>query len=241
MSESRQLSGRVILVAGASSGVGATIARTLAGHGAQVVLAARRAELLASVAEACGGEDCARTVTADLTREEDARRAVEVAVTSFGQLDAIVLNAAVGLVGGIEHFSPADWQRTFDTNVTSAFLVSRAAIPHLRQTRGAIIAIGSEFSRGVMPGLGAYAASKWALLALMQTLGVELRGDGIKVCSILPGGILTDFGPDTVERKLERQARGEKFLRPEDVAEAVYFVLTQPEGVWTQELVLWGR
>ena len=125
--------------------------------------------------------------------------------------------------------------------MTSAFLVCRAAIPHLRETRGAIVAIGSEFSRAGFPWLGAYAASKWALLGLMTSLALELRADGIKVSSVLPGGILTDFGPDSVAQKLERQARGEAFLRPEDVAEAVCFLLTQPPHAWTQELNLWAR
>jgi len=235
------LRGKVVLIAGASSGVGATIARVLASSGAKVALAARRADLLASVADACGGRDCAFPIAADLSQEADASRAVETAVSRFSRLDAVVLNAAVGLIGGIEEFSLADWQRTFATNVTSAFLVAQAAIPRLRETRGMMIAIGSEFSYGVMPGLGAYAASKWALLALMRTLALELRGQGIRVSSILPGGILTAFGPETLEGKLLRQASGEKFLKPQEVAEAVRFLLMQPESVWTEELKIWSH
>ena len=235
------LRGRVVLVAGASRGVGAAVAVSLAAAGANVALAARNTEALQMVVETCGGEACAFAVAADLTVEADVTRAVAAAVERFGRLDAVILNAAVGLVGRSEDFSLADWQRTLDTNVTGAFLVARATIPYLRATRGSLIAIGSEFSRAVMPWLGAYAASKWALLGLVQTLALELRPDGIKVSSILPGGILTDFGPDTVAQKLERQARGEKFLRPEDIADAVRFLLMQPEGVWTQELNLWPR
>ena len=232
---------KVVFIAGASSGVGATIASVLATSGAKVALAARRTDLLTSVAETCGGGECALPIIADLTQEADAARAVDTAVNHFARLDAIVLNAGVGLTGGIEEFSLADWQRVFATNVTSAFLVARAAIPHLRETRGMMIAIGSEFSYGVMPGLGAYAASKWALLALMRTLALELRGQGIRVSSILPGGILTDFGPESLEDKLQRQARGEKFLKPHDVAEAVRFLLMQPASVWTEELRIWSR
>ena len=238
---STSFAGRVVLVAGASSGVGAAIATALARGGARVTLAARRAERLATVVHACGGAERALGVTADLTLEADATRAVESAVAHFGRLDAVVLNAAVGRVGRIEDFSLADWQRTLDTNVTSAFLVARAAIPHLRATRGTLIAIGSEFSRASFPELGAYAASKWALLGLMQCLARELSEDGIKASTVLPGGILTDFGPDTVAQKLERQARGDKFLRPEDVADAVCFLLGQPDGAWTEELNLWPR
>ena len=237
----RLLSGRVVLVAGASSGVGAAIGRAVAQRGANVVLAARRAGLLASVARECGGEAQALAVAVDLTVEADVARLVERTLARFGQLDAAVLSAAVGLVGGIEHFSLEAWRRMMDTNVTAAFLVARAAIPHLRATRGTLIAIGSEFSRAAFPGLGAYVASKWALLGLMQSLALELRPDGIRVSSVLPGGILTDFGPDNAEQKRDRQSRGEKFLYAEDVAEAVCFLLTQPEHVWTQEMVVWGR
>lgn len=233
------LAGRVALVAGASRGVGAAIATTLAESGAQLVLAARDGAALEGVKRSCGGEERALTVVADLTREADVAEAVRAGIERFGRLDALVINAAVGLVGRIEEFSLADWQTTITTNVTGAFLLSREAIPHLRETRGAIIAIGSEFSRAVLPGLGAYAASKWALLALMQTLAAELRPDGVKVSSILPGGILTDFGPENAAAKRERQARGERFLEPVDVAEAVRFLLLRPERAWTQELNLW--
>lgn len=246
------LAGRVVLVAGASRGVGAAVAHHLAGGGARVVLAARDAAALAATAAACNalrvpaaaapdGEASALAVTADLTREADVTRLIATAVDTFGGLDAVVLNAAVGLVGPIERFSLEDWRRTLDTNVTAAFLVARAVIPHLRARHGAIIAIGSEFSRAGFPGLGAYAASKWALLGLMHSLSLELRPDGIRVSSILPGGVLTDFGPDTRAQKLERQAGGEKFLHPEDVAGAVAFLLTQPPGVWTPELSLVPR
>lgn len=235
-----ELSEKVIIVAGASSGVGAAVARSLAAEGARVALVARRTEQLAHVAAACGS-DRALAITADVTDEADVGRAVDETVRHFGRLDGLILNAAVGLVGGVEHFAPADWRRTFATNVESAYLLSRAAIPHLRPTHGTIIAVGSEFSRAVMPGLAAYAASKWALLALMQTLALELRGDGVKVSSVLPGGILTDFGPDSAEGKRERQSRGERFLQPEDVAAAVTFLLKQPEGAWTQELNLLPR
>jgi len=232
---------KVVFVAGASSGVGATIARVLASGGAKVVLSARRADLLTAVAETCGGDDCALSIAADLTQEADAARAVATAIDRFDRLDAVVLNAAVGLVGRIDEFSFADWQRVFATNVTSAFLVARAAIPHLRKTRGMLIAIGSEFSHAVMPGLGAYAASKWALLALVRTMALELREQGIRVSSILPGSILTDFGPETREGKLQRRALGEKFLEPQEVAEAVRFLLMQPESVWTEELKIWSH
>jgi len=233
--------GRVVLVAGASSGVGAAIGRAVARRGGRVALAARRADLLAAVAAECGGDPCALAVPADLTLEGDAGRAVALTVARFGHLDAVVLNAAVGLVGPIEHVSLDDWRRTLDVNLTGAFLVARAAIPHLRATRGALVAIGSEFSRAGFSGLGAYAASKWALLGLMRCLALELAPDGIRVSSVLPAGILTDFGSDTVEQKRERQARGERFLRPEEVADAVCYLLAQPPSVWTEELDLRAR
>jgi 3-oxoacyl-[acyl-carrier protein] reductase len=233
-----ELKGRGVLVTGGAGGIGTALTRAFHEEGAKVAV---HYHSNAKGAEALAREVGGASVRADLTVEADVDRALEATLARFGRLDAAILNAAVGLVGPIERFSPRDWRRTLDVNLTAPFLVARAAIPHLRPTRGALIAIGSEFSRAAMPWLGAYAASKWGLLGLMRTLALELRPDGIRVSTVLPGGILTDFGPDTAVQKRERQARGERFLHPDDVAHAILFLLTQPDTAWTEELVLWPR
>ena len=242
MSEAIQrLAGKVVLISGGSSGVGRATGERLAREGAAVALIARREALLAKVVtgiERSGGR--ALAVPADVTDEDAVAAAVEQTCAWAGGLDAVVNNAGLGLVGGVEHFSYDDWRLMADVNLGGVFLLSRAAIRPIRERGGGhILAIGSEFSRTAMAGLTAYCATKWGLLGFMHALALELRPQNIRCSTILPGGILTDFGPDDLQGKLARRERGEHFLHPSDIAEAILFLLTQPPRAWTQELNVW--
>ena len=240
-SPARRLAGKVVLISGGSGGVGRATAELLAREGAAVALFARRETPLAEVAsDIIGSGSRALAVSGDITDEHAVAFAVEQTCAWGGGLDAVVHCVALGLVGGVEHFSYTDWRVMADVNLAGAFLLARAAIHPIRERGGGhILAIGSEFSRSTMPGLSAYCATKWGLLGFMRTLAMELRPQNIRCTTILPGGILTDFGPDDRQGKLARRERGERFLEPSDVAEAILFVLTQPPGVWTQELDIW--
>ena len=242
MSEATQrLAGKVVLISGGSSGVGRATGELLAREGAAVALLARREALLAeavAAVSAAGGR--ALALPADVTDEHAVAAAVEQTCAWAGGLDAVVNNAGLGLVGGVEHFDYGDWRKMVDVNLGGVFLLARAAIRPIRERGGGhILAIGSEFSRAAMGGLAAYCATKWGLLGFMQALAVELRPQNIRCSTILPGGILTDFGPDDLQDKLLRHERGERFLQPSDVAEAILFLLTQSSGAWTQELNVW--
>ena len=235
------LAGKVVLVSGASSGVGRAAAELLARKGAAVALLARRETLLSEVAAAItasGGQ--ALALPGDVAEQQSVAEAIGRAADWRGGLDAVVHCAALGLVGAVEHFDADDWRRAVDVNLGGLFLLARAAIPRLRaRGDGHIVAIGSEFSRDAMAGLAAYCATKWGVLGFMRALALELRPQGIRCATILPGAIMTDFGPDDVASKRARQARGERFLQPDDVAAAILFLLTQPPGVWTRELDVW--
>lgn len=239
--QTKRLAGKVVLISGGSSGVGRATGELLAREGAAVALFARRTPLLHQVVaaiEGAGGR--ALAIGGDVTDEQAVARAVEQTCAWAGGLDVAINNAALGLVGAVEHFGYAQWQAMTDVNLGGVFLLSRAAIRPIRERGGgAILAIGSEFSRTAMPGLSAYCATKWGLLGFMQALALELRHDNIRCSTILPGGILTDFGPDDRYGKQARRERGERFLEPSDVAEAILFLLTQPSTAWTQELNLW--
>lgn len=237
----RGLDGKVVLISGGSSGVGRATGELLAHEGAAVALLARREPLLQEVVariEEAGGT--ALALAADVTDERAVAEAVAQAVAWGGGLDVVVNNAGLGLVGGVEHFGYDDWRRMLDVNMSGVFLLSRAAIAPLRERGGGhIVSIGSEFSRAAMPGLAAYCAAKWGMLGFMHALAMELRPQRIRCSTIMPGGILTDFGPDDLQGKLGRRERGERFLEPADVAEAILYVLTQPPHAWTQELNIW--
>ena len=237
------LSGKVAVITGSGSGVGQATAVALARAGATPVLLGRRREPLEEtarlVAEA-GGRSV--VIPADVTDETAVTTAFAEAATVLGGIDAAILAAAIGRNGPIESYPLADWEATIAANLTGPFLCAKAAIPHLRRRGGGhIIAISSGAGKQGYPQLGAYSASKFGLMGLMQGLAGEVSGDGIKVSAVVPGSILTPFGGRSVEEKRAAQASdpGRKYLEPEDVAEAVLFLLRQPRRAWTQEMNVW--
>ena len=236
----RDLDGKVAIITGAGSGVGRATALALAGAGAIPVLvgrSARRLEETARLVEQAGRS--ARSMATDVTDEAAVSALVERVVADLGGVDVLVAAAGVGLYGPVETYSLSDWQTTLATNVTGVFLCSRAVLPVLRKRGGgAILAIGSGAGKQGYPNLAAYAASKFGLIGFMQSLAAEVGEQGIKVSTILPGSILTDFAGGSAAQK-RAQPDGKRYLEPEDVAEAVLYLLRQPANAWTQEMNLW--
>jgi 3-oxoacyl-[acyl-carrier protein] reductase len=238
-----QVQGTVAVVTGAGSGVGRATAIALANAGAAPVLVGRTSESLeetAGLVAAAGGLPL--VIPADVTDEPAVETIFARAAVELGGVDAVILAAGVGLYGPVESYSLADWEATLATNLTAPFLCARAAIPYLRQRGGgAIVAVSSGAGKQGYPQLAAYSASKFGLMGFMQGLAAEVANDGIKVSTVVPGSILTPFGGRTVEEKRAAVAEdpGKKYLEPEDVAEAILFLLRQPRRAWTQELNVW--
>jgi 3-oxoacyl-[acyl-carrier protein] reductase len=234
-----QLQGKVVLVTGASQGAGRAIATRLAHEGAAVALIARGAEKLqkaVSAIEAAGG--AAAAFPADVADAPAIERVVADVEARFGGVDTLVNNAGIGLPGPSADYPLENWDRVLATNLTGAFVCSRAVYPALRRRGGGqIIAIASGAARQGYPRMAAYCASKFGLVGLMQALAAEWGADKVKVSTILPGSILTDFG----NRSAADRARdaGRKYIAPEDLADAVVYLLTQPTRAWTQEMNLW--
>jgi NAD(P)-dependent dehydrogenase (short-subunit alcohol dehydrogenase family) len=225
------LEGKVCVITGAASGIGAESARLFADRGATVVGV--------DVAEGAVGE---LALAADVTDEAAVNEVFAKAAAELEGIDAVILSAGIGRYGAIESYPVADWEATIATNLTGPFLCAKAAIPYLRaRGGGAIIAVSSGAGKQGYPQLGAYSASKFGLMGLMQGLAAEVADDGIKVCTVVPGSILTPFGGLSVAEKRDAMASdpGRKYLYPEDVAEAILFLLRQPRHAWTQELNLW--
>ena len=241
LAERGVLEGRVAIVTGAATGIGRASAVLFARAGARVALAdVRPDELAAAAAEvrAAGGE--VTTIAADLARPEDCAAVVEGAVRAFGRLDVLLNNAGVGtmVVGGtVESIALERWDLALDVNVRAIYLVSRAAVPHMRGRGGAIVNISSvsAFRGSVDRPSHAYAASKGAVLALTRAMAASYGRDGIRVNAICPGVIRTRLTADIVDgaERAAKEGRGIPLGRvgePEDIARCALFLASDDAG-----------
>jgi NAD(P)-dependent dehydrogenase (short-subunit alcohol dehydrogenase family) len=187
--------GQVVVVTGASAGIGAALAEELGRRGARLVLVARRREPLEAVARRSGE---AEVVTADVTRRADVQRALEAALARFGRVDAWVNNAGRGISKPLEQLVDEDLDAMVRDNVKSALYGMQAVLPHFKQRGdGLIVNVSSMLSRVPFATIrSAYSAAKAALDSLTETLRIELARDfpGIRVLTVLPGVVATDFG-----------------------------------------------
>jgi 3-oxoacyl-[acyl-carrier protein] reductase len=233
--------GKVAVITGAGTGVGRATALALAAEGVATVLVGRRRDPLEETAALVGdGGGSALVAPADVADEIAVADVVARAVSVFGGVDILVNAAGVGLYGPVERYTLQAWQQTMATNLTGVFLFCRGVLPSMRaRGGGTIVSIGSGAGKQGFADLAAYSASKFGLMGFMQSLAAEVGGDGIRVSTILPGSILTDFGGRSVAEKRSALAAGKRYVYPEDVAAAVLFLLHQPAHAWTQELNLW--
>ena len=189
-----RFAGRVVLVTGASSGIGAALAREFARRGADLVLAARRLPRLADLAgelRATGRR--ALAVSCDVTEDGAVEQAVKQALDTFGRLDVAVANAGFGVVGPFERLALEDYRRQFETNVFGVLRTASAALPALRRSRGTLVIIGSVSGHVPTPGASAYAMSKAAVHALAGSLRAEALTDGVGVVLVSPGFVESEI------------------------------------------------
>jgi short-subunit dehydrogenase len=186
--------GKVALITGASSGIGAALARELARGGADLVLAARREERLRELAreiEAMGRRAIA--VACDVTRDGDLERAVAASVETFGRLDIAVANAGFGVAGLAEDLRLDDFRRQMETNVFGVLRTLYAALPELKKTRGHFVVVGSVSGHLPTPTTSAYCMSKFAVRGFTASIHDELAAHGIAVTLVSPGFVDSDI------------------------------------------------
>lgn len=244
----KRVSDQVLVVQGASSGIGRAVARAAGAHGAKVVVSARNAEALARAVaeiEASGGEGLA--VPGDATSQDDAERLCEQAVERFGRIDTFVASVMVTVYAEVEQLEPDELRRVLEVNFLGRALAYRAALPHLKTTRGTFIDINSGLAYRGIPLQAAYCASKAAGRAYFESARVELEheGAGVDLCLILPGGINTPQF-DRARQKLGLQPQPvPPIYQPEVVAQAVLRVAERPERelpvTWAAQKLLWGQ
>lgn len=232
----RVLDGKVALITGGGTGIGAGIARAYADGGASVVLVGRRPEPLdAVVEEIVGAGGAAVSLPADVTKFEEIDAAAAAAVTAHGHLDIVVSNAGgPSAFGPTLEMSPEEWSATVDVNLNGHWNTAKATVPHLRANGGGhFVFIGSSTSYQTDPGVAAYGVSKAGVALLRQILAVELRGDRIAVNELLPGMVRTaaigQVGNETPQIVLDHVANvGEWLKDPEDVAALALYMVTLP-------------
>jgi NADP-dependent 3-hydroxy acid dehydrogenase YdfG len=217
---------KAALVTGASSGIGLAVARALAADGWGVTLAARRAHRLEELAQ----ELDALAVPTDVTQRDQVEALLDRAFERFGQLDAVVTAAGVLHTAPLEQLDEATWDETIGVNVKGTYLVARAALPHLRASKGYLITLSSVSGQMGQPGGGAYNASKWAIRGFTQSVLQEVRGEGVRATAILPGRVATPM--------LGHDEQDPELLAPEDVADAVRWLLSLRPIVQIKDLVL---
>ena len=247
------LAGRVGVVTGASSGIGAATAAALAAEGMAVVCGARRADRLAAVVDAivaAGGQ--ALAVPTDLRQEAQVEALVAAAVERFGGLDALVNNAAIGNIRTIAEARTDEWRDVLETNVLGTMWACRAAVRHMLPAgRGDVVVMASASTHRDWPWMGAYAASKAAVAALARSLRAEIAPQGLRVMTVDIHQVATEFAtnldstllPTVLERwrALALIDPTGPILAPDAIARAVVFQLAQPDPTSVHELVIRPR
>ncbi|HET7480604.1 MAG TPA: SDR family oxidoreductase [Rubrobacteraceae bacterium] len=239
------LRGRAAVVTGASSGIGAAVARALNAEGARVALAARREDALHEVRSSLGGGAESLAVPTDVTDRAAVKALVERAGAELGPVDILVNCAGVMYYTLMKNLREDEWERTVEVNCKGALNCAGAVLPGmLERGRGHIVTISSDAGRKVFPGLAVYSASKFFVEALSQGLRLETAGTGLKVTTIQPGNVATDLlsmSSDPEALKLYGEPTGARVLDPEDVAASVIHALKQPDHVAVNEVLVEPR
>jgi len=239
------LTGRVVLITGASSGIGAASARAFAQAGARLLLVARRRERLDRLAAECErlGAAESSTLTLDVRDEAAVRHALGGLEEPWRSIEVLINNAGLSRgLAPLQSGAVADWQEMIDTNVKGLLFVDRAVTPGMvERGRGMVIHIGSVAGRQVYPGGNVYCATKYAVRALTDALRLDLGGTGVRVTSVDPGMVQTEFSEVRFHgdrARAERVYQGMTPLGADDVAEVVLFAATRPPHVTLAEALL---
>ncbi|PNY29794.1 Nonribosomal peptide synthetase-like protein [Tolypocladium capitatum] len=241
-----RLAGKVAVVTGASSGIGAAVAAKLAAQGAHVALAARRKDALEDIKAklaGCGGKILA--VPTDVTSAAQVQALMQTVAEQLGDIDMLVICAGVMYFTMMANTQTDEWERTVDVNCKGLLHCLSSTLPgFLKRGSGHIVAVSSDAGRKVFPGLGVYSASKFFVEATLQALRLETANSGLRVTAVQPGNVDTGLlGTSTDAEALKKygEPTGAKVLCVEDVAGAIMFALLQPEHVAVNEVLIEPR
>jgi ribitol 2-dehydrogenase len=231
------LNNKTMIVTGASSGIGAAVARRFASEGVKLALVARSAERLKAVADDIGSECIALPL--DLTQPADVAAMVKATADRFGPIDILFANAGSYVAGDIAEGDPDEWDRVVDINVKSVFRAVRAVLPNMIARRSGDVVVTSSISgHQAIPWEPIYSATKHAMQSFVHGVRRQVAKHNVRVGSLAPGMVLNELWGLTDPMEIERRVEAHSGLRNDDVVDALHFMLTRPPNVAIRDLVI---
>jgi ribitol 2-dehydrogenase len=231
------LKSKVVIITGASSGIGAATAKLLSKQGAKVVLAARSTEKIRVLAKELG--ENALAVTTDVTKSKSVMTLIEKTVKQFGRIDVLFANAGIYIPGEVSGGNPDEWANLMDVNVNGVLRCVHAVLPHMMKQKSGDILVTSSISGFVdIHWEPVYSASKHAIQGFVHTLRRQVAKDGIRVGAVAPGRVANELWGIYDESEISKHVKKRMSIRSEDVAEAVLYMLSQPRHVTIRDLVM---
>lgn len=214
-----EIQNKIVLITGGSKGIGYGIAEALVHQHAKVAITSRTQSAANEAAERLNklGKGEAFGIAADVRNSDSQQQAVNAVLRRWGRMDVLVANAGIGYFGSIETLTDEQWRETIDTNLTGVFYSVKASVDALKESKGYIITIASLAGANFFAGGSAYNASKFGLVGFTQAIMLDLRSKGIKVTTIMPGSVATEFGGESSE--------GDWKIQPEDLGQMVIDLL----------------
>ena len=238
---SNGIEGKVVIITGASSGLGQATARHLSGQGALLVLGARRMDRLRALEkELAGDEGKALAVQTDVTQREQVQALVDAGVERFGRADVMINNAGLMPHSPLERLKVDDWERMIDVNLKGVLYGIAAALPYMKEQKaGHIINVSSVAGHKVRPGSAVYAATKHAVRVISEGLRQEVKPYNIRTTVISPGAIATELPNSVTEPDVAENVRKiyEIAISPDAFARAVAYAMSQPDDVDVNEIL----
>jgi ribitol 2-dehydrogenase len=233
----QSLRDKVVIITGASTGIGAATARLLREYGCKVTLAARSADKLKSLADELGPS--ALAIPTDVTRAQDVKAMVAQTIEHFGRVDVLLANAGVYIPGKVAQGDPEAWANLINVNVTGAMRCVHAVLPAMLAQKSGDILVTSSISGQIdIQWEPIYSSSKHAVQTFVHTLRRQVAVSGIRVGSIAPGMVANELWGITEPAEVDQWVAKHASLRSEDVARAIIFMLTQPPHVTIRDLVM---
>lgn len=242
MKEKRSIAGKNALVTGASSGIGRATAERFAKEGVNVALAARSEDTLQSLAQQLEERHGVRApvVPVDIRREEEVTDMVAQTMEAFETLDVVVNNAGVIRYGGIERFSTEDYRAVMETNADGVFFTTRETLPHLRESKGNLVFVGSFDANNPRSFNPIYASSKWWVKGFAHSIAAVAGTDGVAVTLVNPSEVRTPLQDSNGVSYRQKFGEGD-VTSPEDVAEAILFAARQEAPTTLSQIDIYRR